>query len=144
MTRAREMVPGTSSGGADPAADLLAQFGCGPVQFAASTEPVMSGILSSTASSLPRPRDRANGTPLAVLSGPAAPGARPLSADEQRAHRGGVERARDHELRCSRSALSDDAGQWPRTSLGSVHARVTLLPAFMKTTRVPGPAAPGF
>jgi len=106
--------------------------------------PSLSAILSSTASSLPRPRDRANGNPLAVFSGPTAPGARPLSVDEQRAHRGGVERARDHELRCSRSALSRDAGLWARTSLGSVHARVTLLPAFVKTTRFPGPAARSF
>ena len=38
MTRAREMVPVTSSGGADPADDLLAQSGCGPVQLAASID----------------------------------------------------------------------------------------------------------
>jgi starch phosphorylase len=38
MTQAREMAAGPRSGGADPAADLLAQSGCGPVQLAASID----------------------------------------------------------------------------------------------------------
>src|SRR5262249_42420632 len=36
MTQAKEMPVGTTSAGADRLADLIRQYGCGPVQFAGS------------------------------------------------------------------------------------------------------------
>jgi starch phosphorylase len=61
MTQANKMLFGTRSGGADAAADLLEQYGCGPVQFAGSADGlyerhlVFDGVLDPAAAG---PRER--------------------------------------------------------------------------------------